>query len=160
MLSDIARQAKVAKGSIYYYFKTKEDIVSTVMHERVENIKALLHKWQSLSSPQKRLIALVNLWLEDRDIDSKYGCPIGSLCYELAKNQGDLSMMAAEPLKLLTSWSEEQFHEMGKTRKQAADLGLHLVSALQGVSLLANAFRDPEVITREARQLKSWIKTL
>lgn len=160
VLSDIARQAKVPKGSIYYYFKTKEDIVASVMQERVDHIKELFKKWQSLAGPQKRLFALVDLWLEDREIDSQYGCPIGSLCYELAKNNDDLSLMAAEPLKQLTTWSEKQFREIGKTPKQASDLGLHLVSALQGVSLLANAFRDPAIIAREAQQLKSWIKTL
>jgi hypothetical protein len=37
---------------------------------------------------------------------------------------------------------------------------MHLLCALQGVSLLANAFGDPQVIVREANQLKRWLREL
>jgi hypothetical protein len=130
------------------------------MAERLNHLNELITKWNKLDTPQERLHALINVWVDDRDIDSRYGCPIGSLCYELSKKRDALSEMAAEPLKLLVKWSEKQFGQMGKSRREAHDLGLHLVSALQGVSLLANAFGSAQVILREAKQLKQWINEL
>jgi len=37
---------------------------------------------------------------------------------------------------------------------------LHLLSATQGVSLVAHTFHDPTMIAREAELLKEWIRTI
>jgi AcrR family transcriptional regulator len=160
LLADIAKEAGVPQGSLYYYFKTKEDVVSAILRRRMSGLRMLIKKWDELPDPKKRLNALIQLWVDDRDIDSRYGCPIGSLCYELAKNRGQLSDMAAEPLRVLIEWCEVQFRELGKSKRQANDLAVHLMCSLQGVSLLANAFGDAQVILREAKQLKCWLKEL
>jgi hypothetical protein len=55
-------------------------------------------------------------------------------------------------------WAERQFRELG--RRDARDLAVALMSSYQGVSLLANTFRDPELIAREARRLERWIDAL
>ena len=57
------------------------------------------------------------------------------------------------------SWMEAQFKALG----QGADsrgLALHLLSALQGVSVLAHTFHDPGLIEIEATRLKKWIRAL
>ncbi|MDP2267199.1 MAG: hypothetical protein Q8J70_11655, partial [Thiobacillus sp.] len=103
--------------------------------------------------------ALIQVWVSDREIDARYGCPIGSLCYELAKGRGPLSDAAAQPVKLLVSWCDEQFRLMGHI-EQAPVLARHLVACLQGISLLANAFADPELILTEAAYLTGWLGTI
>jgi hypothetical protein len=57
----------------------------------------------------------------------------------------------------LLQWAEQQFRGLGEGRK-SADLALHLIVSLQGISLVANAFGDTDMIVRETRQLKAWIK--
>jgi len=52
-----------------------------------------------------------------------------------------------------------QFAALGKGREKKA-LALHLLSALQGVSLLANCFEDPKLVVIETDQLKEWIRAL
>ncbi|MEJ2140902.1 MAG: TetR/AcrR family transcriptional regulator [Gammaproteobacteria bacterium] len=160
LLSDIAREAQVPQGSIYYYFKTKDDIAVAIISERVNRLNKLLKKWDTYINPKKRLYSLIQVWVEDREIDSRYGCPIGSLCYELAKNRGQLSDMSAEQLRILVAWCEYQFRELNKPVRKAKDLAVHLMCALQGVSLLANTFEDAELILREADLLKRWVKDL
>ena len=39
-------------------------------------------------------------------------------------------------------------------------LAVHLLSATQGVSVLAHTFHDPELILMEAERLKAWIRGL
>ncbi|MGD9000825.1 MAG: helix-turn-helix domain-containing protein [Granulosicoccaceae bacterium] len=160
LLADIAREAEVPQGSIYYYFKTKDELAAAILSTRMTSLQTLIRQWEELPNPKKRLDALIQVWVDDREVDSRHGCPIGSLCYELAKNRGQLSEMAAEPLRVLVKWCEHQFRELGKSSRQASDLAIHLMSALQGVSLIANAFSDAQVILREARQLKRWVKDL
>lgn len=159
-LADIAASAEVALGSVYYYFKTKDDVARAIVARRQDDIDAMLEKIDSLAAPRKRLHALVKVWVDTREDDARYGCPIGSLCYELAKGRGPLSAEAAAPFKTLLAWSEEQFRLLGKTRQQASAHALHLVAALQGISLIANAMGDPDTILTEAKFLNGWLRAI
>lgn len=158
-LTDIAAAAKVALGSVYYYFRTKDEIAAAIVAKRVADIDRLLLKKSTLPDPHSRLEALVEVWVADRDIDARYGCPIGSLCYELAKGRGPLSAHTAAPIRTLLDWCETQFRALGR-KQEAPTLALHLVAALQGISLVANSLGEPAAITREAEHLKAWIKEL
>jgi hypothetical protein len=58
----------------------------------------------------------------------------------------------------LIDWSEQQFRLMG--RSDSRDLAVALVAAYQGISLLTNTFRDPELMVREGDRLERWIDSL
>ncbi|KAA3632823.1 MAG: TetR/AcrR family transcriptional regulator [Proteobacteria bacterium] len=156
-LSVVANEAGVPPGGLYYYFKTREELAHAVVRERAERIRKLTKKLSESRDSKKRLMALVDVWVDDRETDSLYGCPIGSLCYELAKGRTDLGRLAEEPFRVLLEWTEEQFRTLEDSSRRARDLAVHLVSALQGISLVANVFGDPKMILREARHLKDWI---
>jgi len=158
-LADIAKAAKVALGSVYYYFRSKDEIAAAIVTKRVADIDQLLIKKNTLPDPRSRLEGLIQVWVDDREIDARYGCPIGSLCYELAKGRGPLSAHAVTPFRALLDWCEEQFRALGH-QQDAPTLALHLIAALQGISLVANSLGEPAAILREAAHLKSWIKEL
>ena len=155
-LAEIAKEANVASGSVYYYFRSKDDIAAAIVAKRVGDIERMLQRRDTLPDPRARLQGLVQVWVDDRDIDSLYGCPIGSLCYELAKGRGALSAHAAKPIRLLLDWCEAQFRALGHA-KDAPASALHLVSALQGISLVANSLGEPAAIRHEAKNLKAWL---
>lgn len=159
-LADIAAEAKVALGSVYYYFKTKDDVAKVIMSRRQVEISHALEDIDRLSDPLKRLQALVGIWVSDRDIDARYGCPIGSLCYELAKGRGPLSSEASAPFRTLLAWCDKQFRLLGKSKQRSATLALHMVASLQGISLIANAFGDPDTILTEAKFLTDWLRSV
>ncbi len=158
-LADIARTSDVALGSVYYYFKTKEDIAIAIIERRLDDLDRILIQATENLDPLERLQALVQLWVSDKQIDALYGCPIGSLCYELAKQNDTLSDEAAKPLKKLLQLAEEQFRLLGKGN-ESSSLALHLITTLQGASLVANALHDPEVIAQETARLKTWLMEL
>ncbi len=54
---------------------------------------------------------------------------------------------------------ERQFKQIGKGA-EGRGLAVHLLSATQGVSMLAHTFNDPQMITTEAKRLKEWIRSL
>ncbi len=159
-LAEIASAAKVALGSVYYYFKTKDDVARAIVERRQAEIDALFERIDQMEHPRKRLLALVDVWVQTRDNDARYGCPIGSLCYELSKGRGPLSDEAAGPFRMLLGWSEAQFRSLGKNERQAAAHALHLVSALQGISLIANALGEADTILTEAKFLGDWLRTV
>ncbi len=156
-LADISAEADVPLGSIYYYFQNREDIARAVVERRVAELNAFLEQQTAEPNPLVRLDALVSIWVDDREIDTEFGCPVGSLCYELAKGRGTMSAEAARPFRLLLDWCETQFRLMGCAR-EAETLALHLIAALQGISLIANALGDSEQILRETAYLKRWLR--
>lgn len=158
-LSDIAREARVPLGNVYYYFKTKAEIGEAIIGQRVAEFHAMRQEWEKSGSPRDRLVAFIDMTVKGRDTLARQGCPVGSLCSELNKGDGDLAEEATRPLAELLHWIEEQFAALGTGRENKA-LALHLLSAIQGVSLLANTFRDPNLVSVEADRLKKWVRAL
>ena len=89
---------------------------------------------------------------------ARYGCPHGTLCSELDKRDDGLGQAGANLMQLLIDWAEQQFKAMG--RHDARDLAVAMIAAYQGISLLTNTFRQPELMVREARRLDRWIDSL
>lgn len=93
-----------------------------------------------------------------RDAIVRHGCPMGTLCAELDKSDGGLDREAAEVMAIIIDWSEDQIRQLGRT--DARDLAVALFAGIQGSALLANAFRDPTILSRQARHLERWIDSL
>jgi hypothetical protein len=55
----------------------------------------------------------------------------------------------------IIDWAEDQFRQLG--RRDAHDLAVTLFAGIQGAALLANTFRDPDILTRQGRRLERWI---
>ena len=69
-----------------------------------------------------------------------------------------LASHCAELIRLPIAWTERQFREMG--RRDARDLAVALIASYQGIALLTNTLRNPELMTREGRRLERWIDSL
>ncbi|MER5474166.1 TetR/AcrR family transcriptional regulator [Streptomyces sp. NPDC002685] len=151
-IADIARAAEVPAGNVYYYFKTKDELVEAALAEHAGHLRELTDALDRLPEPRTRLKELIEAWVSGRDTAARYGCPTGTLAAELDKREeGGLDLMAGQVLRQLLDWVEQQYREIG-----AADPGgsaLTLVGAYQGMSLLSNALRDPEIMTREGDRL-------
>ncbi len=155
-LADIAKEAEVPLGNVYYYFKTKEAIGEAIVEQRLQEIEALRRAWDEASSPKGRLCAFVQAVLANKDILASGGCPVGTLCSELHKEDGPLAKKASALFAEHFVWIEAQFKALGMGRG-ARGLAVHLLSALQGVSVLAQTFHDPDLVVIETRRLKEWI---
>ena len=157
-LAQVAEAAVVPAGNVYYYFKTKDDLVRAVIESQADQVRALLGSLQTRRSPATRLKALAHQWVEMRDLVARYGCPFGTLAAELDRRDDGLDRAAAKPISLILDWAEGQFRQLG--RRDARELAINLFSGVQGGALLANALRDPDVMTGQVRHLERWIDSL
>ena len=154
-LADVAERAEVPLGNVYYYFKTKDELIGAVLDGYQKQAAELIQTFERHRSPQARLKALVNNWADMHDTVARHGCPIGTLCTELDKIGNGVDRDAAAVMALIIDWAEDQFRQLG--RRDARDLALALFAGIQGAALLANAFRDPNILTRQSRHLERWI---
>jgi AcrR family transcriptional regulator len=158
-LADIAREADVPVGNVYYYFKTKDELVRAALSEHSAHLDELTERLEQLDDPRDRLKALVEAWVDQRDVAARHGCPTGTLAVELDKRaDGVLDAEAGAVIRRLLDWAGRQFRELGAPDPDG--LALTLVCAYQGMSLLANALRDPDVMTREGARLLRWLDSL
>jgi len=158
-LADIAEAADLPLGGVYYYFRTKAAIGEAIAAQRSQEFQQLVALWEQAKTPKERLQAFVQSTVGNRDTLVRAGCPVGSLCAELGKEKTPLAAQVARPLRDLLSWVETQFAALGRKRDKTG-LAIHLLAALQGVSLLANCFRDPHLVVEEGKRLNAWIDTL
>ncbi len=157
-LADIAKAAEVPVGNVYYYFKTKDQLVEAAIDAHARTLDDLIAALDELPAPEDRLKALLNGWVEQRELTARYGCPTGTLASELDKRDDGLDRSIAAVMRVLLDWAERQFARMG--RADARELAVALIAAYQGISLLTNTFRDPDLMTTEARRLERWIDSL
>jgi AcrR family transcriptional regulator len=158
-LADIAEAADVPPGNVYYYFKTKDDIVAAVVGAHVQQIESTLNELERRHrSPKARLTGLVRFLAKQADSTSRYGCPHGTLSSELGKRDAGVDPMAASLMQTQLDWAERQFRSLG--RRDAHDLAVELLVSYQGSAVLANALGQPELMTRQGRRLEKWIDAL
>ncbi|MGW0998858.1 TetR/AcrR family transcriptional regulator [Streptomyces sp. NPDC002520] len=158
-LADIAREADVPVGNVYYYFKTKDELVRAALSEHSANLDELTGRLAELTDPRDRLRALIEGWVDQRDVAARHGCPTGTLAVELDKRaDGNLDAEAGAVIRRLLDWAGGQFRELGLPDPD--DLALTLVSGYQGMSLMANALRDPDIMRREGARLLRWLDSL
>ncbi len=157
-LADIALAAGVPVGNVYYYFKTKDQLVEAAINAHADELRTMLSGLDRRRTPGARLKGLIRALTDQRELAAKYGCPFGTLACELDKRGDGLDRTAAEVLGTLVDWAERQFRSLG--RSDALDLAVALVASYQGVSLLTNTFRDPDLMAREGRRLERWIDSL
>lgn len=157
-IADIARAAEVPVGNVYYYFKTKDQLIEAAIGSHARILDAVIAASDRHETPAERLKALIAGWVAEREQTVRYGCPFGTLSSELDKRGDGLDTAAAEVMRVLVDWAERQFTAMG--RADAKELAIAYVAAYQGISLLTNTFRDPELMVTEGARLSRWIDSL
>jgi TetR/AcrR family transcriptional repressor of nem operon len=157
-IAETARAAGVPPGNVYYYFKTRDELVEAVIDARADGLRELLDSLDRRSSPRARLKALARTWASHRDDIAAHGCPIGSLCSELNKRDRGLDQRAAAMITTTADWLADQFRELG--HPDARELAMTMLATVQGAALLANTLRDPRILNSQIRRLERWIDTL
>lgn len=85
-IADILQAAEAHSGSLYHFFRTKQDLLLGVLELYRDGIEPMLlaPAWERVSDPIDRVFALLASYRRALQMtDCTYGCPIGSLALEL-----------------------------------------------------------------------------
>src|ERR1700736_5130516 len=113
-LADIAREAEVPLGNVYYYFKTKDEIGEAIVELRLAELTAQRQRWDEAGSPKDRLCACVQDVFENKDFLAEHGCAVGTFCSELHKVGGSVANRATEIFAQHLAWISSQFRGLGQ----------------------------------------------
>ena len=87
-LQQIAHEAGVHPGSVYYFFKTKEEILLAVLDWYLQNLEPILITplFSRVSDPIERIYGLLSGYrMQLVATGFSRGCPIGNLALELGR---------------------------------------------------------------------------
>lgn len=158
--SDIALASGVTKGNLYYYFKTKEDILQAVIDHRINAMKQMLAQWdEEFPSPLQRLKRFAQIPLNEADNVIQYGCPMGSLNIELAKAQPDLQKISKRQFSVFKTWLKKQMKLM-LPNKDSEELTMQLLIRSQGIAVISQIYKDKKLISREVKNIQLWLDNL
>lgn len=155
--ADIAEAVRISRGNFYYYFKTKDEILDAVIARRLTKTRAMLDQWEMAGdTPAARLRSFIDMLIANRIDIKRYGCPVGTLCTELAKLGHAAKDDAKALFTLFRVWLHRQFELLGR-KADADELAMHLLMRSQGVATLATAFHDEAFIRHEVQQMHAWL---
>ena len=76
--SDVVQAAAVPRGNIYYYFKTKDEILEAAIKYRTERISQMLEQWTgTYRTPIERLHRFLDILSNSADAIMRYRLPHG-----------------------------------------------------------------------------------
>lgn len=155
--ADIAAATKLSRGNFYHHFKSKDDILAAVIERRMQKTQGMLDAWAAeAATPVERLARFIRMMVMNGVKIRQHGCPVGTLCTELAKLDHPALPQASQLFILFRDWLASQFAQLG-TKQNANGLAMHLLARSQGIATLANAFDDEAFILQEAEQLLKWL---
>ncbi len=156
--ADIAGVVQISRGNFYYHFKTKDEILDAVIDARLAKTRQMLERWEiEGNSPEDRIRSFIHILVANRADIKRYGCPVGTLCAELAKLNHSAQGEAKALFTLFRTWLSRQFAALGR-KADADSLALHLLARSQGVATLANAFHDEKFIRQEVEEMCDWLR--
>lgn len=158
--SDVVNAANVPRGNIYYYFKTKDDILRAAINYRAERIASMLQNWsEQYATPVERLNRFLEILPDSVESLTHYGCPMGSLNTELGKNSPELQQHAKVLFKLFEDWLTDQFSELGYAG-HAREYARRILARGQGISIMTHVYQDEKFLLQETDLLARWVNQL
>lgn len=158
--ADIAAAVELSRGNFYHHFKSKDDILEAVIGLRTLKTQAMLDSWAGQAhTPSERIGMFIEMMVMNSPQIRRHGCPVGSLCTELAKLDHPALPHASALFTLFRHWLAAQFEQLGRKR-DADSMAMHLLARSQGIATLANAFNDEAFIRQEVLQLHQWLRAV
>ena len=156
-IGDVAECAGILKGNLSYYFKTKAELLASVCDARMHELFGRLEqRLPPDPTPAQALEAFVQV-TEDSAVElARVGCPVGTLASQLGKSDPTLQPYASRILEAMMAWLAAQFERVVPERAAHA-FAEHLLTQMQGAAVMAHAFADPGIVTRQTADARIWL---
>ncbi|WP_084077414.1 TetR/AcrR family transcriptional regulator [Demequina sp. NBRC 110057] len=144
-IARIAQEAQVPSGSVYYYFKTKEDVAAAVGAGIAARLAAV--RAEHPDGPREALSAFLRSYLGDAAATVSYGTLLSTAS----------AVGGADAHREALAWIQERFEGLGFPAAAARARALHLLAGVEGGGALAHALGDAEPLEREVAHLERWV---
>lgn len=171
-IDDILKAADVTKGAFFHHFRSKADLARTLVQRFAENDFAMLDEWSRRADtladdPYQALLIFIKLFEDWFDTlpEPFAGCLFAVYVYESRVFDSAVNDFVSESLRRWQTYYERKLAEVVAARPPkievtAAELAEVMISQLEGAFILARSHGEPEIITRQSRLFRSYLKLL
>jgi len=145
-LADIAAEAGVPIGNVYYYFRSKAALADAVARLMESETRAALSEINAdHSGPRQRLAALIALFSSSNAARTERGCPIARASRDFRNDAPLAAERAGLIFARIGDWLAEQL-QARLSREQARGRARQWLMIWQGAITLAHAGNDRAVL--------------
>ena len=160
-IADVASDAGIPPGNVYYYFRTKDALAVAVHEDWQERIVNLLDDIEGRQrDPARRVIDFLERSERNAPSYARSGCPLAALSRDFRNGSPTLRSLAGDIFSTQLKWLEKQFGEIGLPRRDAVSAALAMVTAVQGGIALAYATNSPAPIRASTSDAKRRVSAL
>ena len=163
-IADILDTAQVNSGSLYYFFKGKQELLVAVLEAYREGIGPMLLEpsWGEVADPVEKIFALLGTYRRlVVETDCCYGCPIGSLALELHEPDPEVRELIAANFAAWTGAVKQCLDQAGlANRTDTLALAELVLSVMEGGVMQTRTHRDIGHFDRAMAQLRCYLECL
>ena len=152
-IADIANDAQVPQGNMFYYFRTKAELALAVADVFVDETQSLITESEAASvDPRERIRFLLQRFAQSNRSRVENGCPISSAVRDFGRSAPEASTRAGQSFELLVSFIARELQKTGPRPSIALARARGMVIEWQGGIALAHAFNDMSVLAESLRR--------
>ncbi len=163
-IADILETARVNSGSLYYFFKGKQELLVAVLEAYRDGIGPMLLEpsWSEVADPIEKVFALLGTYRRLLvETDFFYGCPIGSLALELHEPDPEVRQLMAANFTAWIGAVKGCLDEAGLAAKtDTQGLAELVLSMMEGGVMQTRTHRDIGHFDRAVEQLRNYLDCL
>lgn len=124
-IQEIAESAGIAKGTVYLYYKSKEDLYSALLATTTQNLRlSLTALLEEVDNKKYRTGEEFMIAFADRFVDLHYGDPGLHVIYQKFLTIINFKTISGDTFDLVTKEAKENFQLLRKLLSRAIELGL------------------------------------
>lgn len=165
-LAQIAKAAGAKPGSLYYFFPTKEDLLTAVLERRKATLWSELLQpiWDRIDDPIERVFGLLDGYRKMLVMtDYSHGCPIGNLAIELTETHPHARQLMVENFDNWLRAVAQCFRDAASRLPEDSDpdqLAIFVLTTMEGAVMLARSYRNLDAYDAAVTHLRDYIERL
>lgn len=165
-IAQILEAAGILRGSLYYYFPTKEDLLIATLEWRKKMMwpEVVQPVFDRLDDPVERLFGILDGYRQLLlHFEFQLGCPIGNLALELGESHRRIRRLLTENFdnwKSAVQLCLEEVRSRFPEQTQPADLAHFVLTVMEGAVMLARTYRTVECYDRAINMLRDYFERL
>lgn len=160
-IADLAKEADVPIGNVYYYFKSKTALANAVADMFAKGSQAALDDIEERVptsgsdlkfAAKDRISAFFDMLEKSHMSRAKAGCPIARAISDFATMAPEAALKASDSLTMLTAFLGRELARAGHPNGMVA--AQQSIALWQGAIILAHGAGDPQILMRQCAEQK------
>ena len=165
-LGDVVKRAKANPGSLYYFFKTKEELLLGVLDRYSELLWPAVVEpaFKAVEDPMVRIFAILEGYRQGLlRTEFARGCPIGSLALEIGETSPRARQKIVVNFDGWTGWIRKCLDDAADQLPQETDraaLARFVLTVMEGAVMQARAYHSLEPFDSAIEVLRDYFSRL